>query len=66
MRTNNTDNSLPAEFFIIQLDGHVRSSHGRFVEALSLQNEFSQHEVQVRATPAAVPHGDIKLRTGLH
>jgi hypothetical protein len=31
--------------------------------ALSLRNEFPQHEVKVRAT---VPHGDIKRRIILH
>jgi hypothetical protein len=70
MRSDHTNHGLPAEFFVVQLDGHIKSTHGRFVEALrqalSLRNEFPQHEVKVRATPATVPHGDIKRRTILH
>ena len=67
MRTNHTNHNLPDEFFVVQLDGHVKSTHGRFVEALrqalSLRNEFPQHEVKVRAT---VAHGHDKQRTTLH
>jgi hypothetical protein len=70
MRKDNIHHGLSDEFFVVQLDGHVRSTHGRFVEALrealSLRNEFPQHEVKVRATQAASPHDDMKRRTALH
>jgi hypothetical protein len=70
MRNDNSRHGLPDEFFVVQLDGHVKSTHGRFVEALrealSLRDEFPQHEVKVRATQAALPHDDIKRRTTLH
>jgi hypothetical protein len=70
MRNDKSHHGLPDEFFIVQLDGHVKSTHGRFVEALrealSLRDEFPQHEVKVRATQAAQPHGDIRRRTTVH
>lgn len=57
MRSDHTNHGLPAEVFVVQLDGHVKSTHGRFVEALrealSLRKEFPQHEVKVRATAEA-------------
>jgi hypothetical protein len=70
MKNDNSHHGLPDEFFVVQLDGHVKSTHGRFVEALrvalSLRDEFPQHEVKVRATPATSPQGDVKQRTTLH
>jgi len=65
-----SNQSLPKEFFVVQLDGHIKSTHERFVEALReallLRNEFPQNEVKVRATPGTSPHGDIKRGTALH
>ena len=70
MRNGNTHHGLPDEFFVVRLDGRVKSTHGRFVEALrealSLRDEFPQHEVKVRATQATVPQNDTKRRTILH
>ena len=70
MRNDNRLQGTLHEFFVVQLDGHVKSTHGRFVEALrealSLRDEFPQHEVKVRATQAALPHDDIKRQTALH
>jgi hypothetical protein len=70
MKNNNSHHGLPDELFVVQLDGHVKSTHGRFVEALrvalSLRDAFPQHEVRVRATPATLPQGDAKQRTTLH
>ena len=70
MKNGIANQSLPEEFFVVRLDGHVKSTHGRFVEALReallLRNEFPQHEVKVRTTQGTSPHGDIKRRTALH
>ena len=61
---------LHHELFVVQLDGHVRSTHDRFVEALraamSLRDEFPKHQVKVRAAPTTLPQGDIKRRVALH
>ena len=58
------------ELFVVQLDGHVKSTHERFVEALrvamSLRDEFPHHKVKVRAAQTTLPQGDIKQRTALH
>jgi hypothetical protein len=52
---------LHHELFVVQLDGHVKSTHERFVEALraamSLRDEFPKHQVKVRSAPAASPRG---------
>ena len=51
---------LPDEYFVLQIDGRVRSGHRRFADALRaallLRDQFPQHDVKVRAvsaTPAA-------------
>ena len=70
MRDDNRLHVLDHELFVVQLDGHVKSTHERFVEALrvamSLRDEFPTHQVKVRAAPATSPHGDIKRRAALH
>jgi hypothetical protein len=62
--------ALHHELFIVQLDGHVKSTHERFVEALRvamlLRDEFPQHQVKVRAAPTTSPQGDAKRRAALH
>ena len=61
---------LHNELFVVQLDGHVRSTHERFVEALRaamfLRGEFPQHKVKVRAAPTTLAQGDIKRSAALH
>ena len=61
---------LHHELFVVQLDGHVRSTHERFVEALraamSLRDEFPQHKVKVRAAPTTLPQGGVKATAALH
>ena len=70
MKSDISNQGLPGEFFVVQLDGHVRSTHRRFVEALReallLRNEFPQHQVNVRATPGTSPHGDIERRNDVY
>ena len=61
---------LHHELFVVQLDGRVKSTHERFVEALraamSLRDEFPKHQVKVRAAPTTLPQGDIKRGAALH
>jgi hypothetical protein len=61
---------LHHELFVVQLDGHVKSTHERFVEALraamSLRDEFPKHQVKVRAAPTTSPQGEIKRGVALH
>ena len=44
---------LPDEYFVLQIDGRVRSGHRRFADALRaallLRDQFPQHDVKVRA-----------------
>ena len=55
---------LHHELFVVQLDGHVKSTHERFVEALraamSLRDEFPKHQVKVRAAPTTLPHWGVQ------
>jgi hypothetical protein len=55
-----TTRELPDEYFVLQIDGRVRSGHRRFADALRaalvLRDEFPQHDVKVRAM-SALPAG---------
>ena len=46
---------LPAENFVVLLDGQSKSEHRRFVDALIagllLRNEFPHHKVEILETP---------------
>jgi hypothetical protein len=56
MNAGLTTRDLPDEYFVLQIDGRVRSGHRRFADALRaallLRDEFPQHDVKVRAIPA--------------
>jgi hypothetical protein len=56
MNAGLTARELPDEYFVLQIDGRVRSGHRRFADALRaallLRDEFPQHDVKVRAMPA--------------
>ena len=56
MNAGLTTRELPDEYFVLQIDGRVRSGHRRFADALRaallLRDEFPQHDVKVRAMPA--------------
>jgi hypothetical protein len=49
----------PLEYFVLKLDGHARSKHRRFVDALKaglqLKNEFPNHEIEVRGVTRRRP-----------
>ena len=46
-------NSLPDEYYVVQIDGRVKSGHRRFLDALreglQLRDQFPHHDVKVRA-----------------
>jgi hypothetical protein len=45
---------LPDEYFVIQIDGRVKSEHRRFLDALraglQLRDQFPHHVVKLRST----------------
>jgi hypothetical protein len=57
MKNTTANLILPDQHFVVQVDGHAKSEHRRFVDALIaglvLKNQFPQHEVKVRETQAA-------------
>ena len=70
MRNDNRLQGTLHEFFVVQLDGHVKSTHERFVEALrealTLRDEFPRHVVRVRAAQTSLPQRDVKAEATLH
>jgi hypothetical protein len=70
MRNDHRLQGILHEFFVVQLDGHVKSTHERFVEALrealTLRDEFPQHVVKVRAAQATSPQSETKTAATLH
>ena len=46
-------NSLPDEYYVIQIDGRIKSGHRRFLDALreglQLRDQFPHHDIKVRA-----------------
>jgi hypothetical protein len=57
MKNGIATHSLPDEYFVLQMDGRVKSGHRRFLDALraalQLKQEFPQHDIKVRATQAS-------------
>jgi hypothetical protein len=53
MKYNFATHQLPDEYFVLQIDGRVKSGHRRFVDALRaallLREQFPNHDVKVRA-----------------
>ena len=53
MNAGLTTHDLPDEYFVLQIDGRVRSGHRRFADALRaallLRDQFPQHDVKVDA-----------------
>ena len=53
MNAGLTTHELPDEYFVLQIDGRVRSGHRRFADALRaallLRDQFPQHDVKVHS-----------------
>jgi hypothetical protein len=51
-------NHIPDEYYVIQMNGDVKSGHRQFLDALraglQLKNQFPQHEVKVRTASEVV------------
>jgi hypothetical protein len=47
---------LPDEYFVLEIDGRIKSGHRRFIDALRaalrLKQEFPQRDIKVHATKA--------------
>lgn len=60
----------PLEYFILEMDGHARSTHRRFVDALKaglqLKYEFPNHEIEVRGVAEGAPALDETQATAVH
>jgi hypothetical protein len=58
-----TAHDLPDEYFVLQIDGRVRSGHRRFADALRaallLRDQFPQHDVKVRAMHSPPKSTDV-------
>ncbi len=52
MRTSLATYSPHHEYFVLQMDGRVKSGHRRFIDALraglQLRDRFPQHDIKVR------------------
>ena len=57
--------ALPDEYYVIQIDGRVKSGHHRFLDALraglQLRDQFPNHDVKVRTM-----HANAKLPRVMH
>ena len=67
---NRINTQSPDECYVIQIDGHVKSTHRRFLDALRagllLRDQFPGHDVKLRATPVSAERRDINQATALH
>jgi len=47
------------EYFVLKMDGHVKSTHRRFIDALKagleLKDQFPTHDIKVRAVTEQAP-----------
>jgi len=70
MKSGIATHSLPHEYYVIQIDGRVRSGHRRFVDALraglQLKDQFPQHGIKVRASQTSAELQDVMQGTALH
>jgi hypothetical protein len=57
MKNGMVTHSLPHECYVLRIDGRVKSTHRRLIDALraglQLKDEFPHHDIKVRATQAA-------------
>ena len=58
MENGITTHGIPDEYYVIQMDGRVKSEHRRFLDALraglQLRNEFPHHDVKLRAMQMSI------------
>ena len=60
----------PLEYFILKMDGHARSMHRQFVDALKaglqLKYQFPNHEIEVRGVTEDALTLDETEATAVH
>ena len=70
LRMTNRITQSPDEYYVIQIDGLVKSTHRRFLDALRagllLRDRFPGHDVKLRARPVSAERRDINQATALH
>jgi hypothetical protein len=53
MKNGIATDSVPDEYYVIKIDGRMKSGHRRFIDALreslQLKDQFPHHDVKVRA-----------------
>ena len=63
MKAGIATHNLPDEYFVIKIDGRVKSGHRRFLDALRagllLKYEFPGHDVKVRAPQPKTERPDL-------
>ena len=63
MKDDIAAHSLPDEYFVIQIDGRVKSHHRRFLDALraglELRDQFPDHDVKVCAAHAKIERREV-------
>jgi hypothetical protein len=65
MKTNIAMRNLSCGYFVLKLDGRVKSQHRRLADALraalQLKDQFPQHDIKVRA-----PRASAQLKPALN
>jgi len=63
MKDDIAAHSLADEYFVIQIDGRVKSHHQRFLDALraglQLRDQFPHHDVKLRSAQAMIEHRQV-------
>jgi hypothetical protein len=70
MKNGTTPHGQLHESYVLQIDGRVKSSHRRFVDALRagllLKDQFPHHAIKVRAVQASSSAAEAMRETVLH
>jgi hypothetical protein len=70
MKTDVTLHNPLHESYVLQIDGRVKSSHRRFLDALraglQLKDQFPGHNIKVRAVQKALSYGTKLHAIGAH
>jgi hypothetical protein len=70
MKNGIATHSLPHECFVLQIDGRIKSTHRRCMDAvragLRLKDQFPHHDIKVRATQTSAQLQPMMRGTALH
>jgi hypothetical protein len=63
MKNGVATHGLHDEYYVIQIDGRVKSGHRRFLDALraglQLRDQFPNHDVRVRLAEASIERREV-------